>query len=247
MRFRFLVVFALIAALFSGGIQSASAAERDPSWRTGGDSRACSAPIWSDKDPRNGPGAGRRVLIVGDSNTRNTRQMLTKSLRASGWNPTIRCFGGKRIDWGMAQVKDQRQWKGLPDTIVIALGTNDMRWINRSITQQRIKQMLELIGPQKNVVWINTYGLNGDRFSKAKQSWFNKTLDSIAAKYPRVQVLPWAKIAKSSGVKFSGPLHYAHSGNKLRTAETVRFLNDLYGQPVQTRSSSSIFEQHAES
>lgn len=161
MWFRSLAGFTLISALFCGGVQGANALERDPSWRTGGDARACSAPTWSDKDPRTGPGAGRRVLIVGDSNTRSTREMLTKSLRANGWNPTIRCFGGKRLDWGMAQIKDQRQWKALPDTIVIALGTNDMRWIDKSITQQRIKQMLELIGPQRNVVWINTYGLNG--------------------------------------------------------------------------------------
>ena len=125
------VVAIVLGSFLAIGSVSApvGAAESDPKWRTGGDSRACSAPISFDTVGPSGPGVGRRVVVIGDSLTRNSRTILRKSLRKSGWNPTIRCFGGKRLDWGMSQIRDQRKWKGLPKTVVMALGVNDMRWM----------------------------------------------------------------------------------------------------------------------
>lgn len=204
------------------------AAQSDPSWRTGGDSRACSAPISFDKVSPRAPGVGRRVLVIGDSITRNSRTILTKALRKSGWNPTIRCFGGKRLDWGMSQIRDQRRWKGLPETVIIALGTNDMRWIDKATTKARIGKILDQLGPKRLVLWINLYGNNGDRFSKSKQAWFNKTLDKAASGRPNVHVLPWASRAKAADFLMSGPIHYTYKGRVLRTKLTVSYLNRLF-------------------
>jgi hypothetical protein len=214
------------------------AAESDPGWQTGGDSRACSAPRAFDKVSPQGPGIGREVLVIGDSVTRDSRAMLTRSLKSSGWNPTIRCFGGKRIDWGMAQLRDQRDWNGIPETVVIALGTNDMRWIDRAITQSRITKILDQLGPKRSVLWVNLYGGEGDRFSKSKQAWFNKTLSEIASKRPNVSVLPWARQAKSARIPMSGPLHYAHKGLVLRTQLTVDFLNEAFGEVLPPNSNT---------
>ena len=105
------VVAIVLGSFLAIGSVSApvGAAESDPKWRTGGDSRACSAPISFDTVGPSGPGVGRRVVVIGDSMTRNSRTILRKSLRKSGWNPTIRCFGGKRLDWGMSQIRDHRR------------------------------------------------------------------------------------------------------------------------------------------
>lgn len=201
--------------------------ERDPSWRTGGDVRACSAPRWPAEIAKNGPGAGRRVVVIGDSLTRDSQGSLVKSLRKSGWNPTIRCFGGKRLDWVLSQIRDQRDWRGLPQHVVIAMGTNDMRWIARSVTKERINRIIDALGPRRSVVWINTFGGNGDRFSKDKQRWFNITLNKIAKDHPNLSVLQWDSIAARSGVRLVDPLHYSTSGYKLRSRETVALLNSL--------------------
>jgi hypothetical protein len=206
------------------------AAQADPSWRTGGDVRACGAPLSFDVTNPRGPGQGEKVLVIGDSVTRDSRPMLTKALKSSGWNPVIRCFGGKRIDWGMSQLRDQRDWDGIPQTVVIALGTNDMRWIDRSITKARIIKMLDQLGPARNVLWVNLYGGNGDRFSKSKQVWFNRTIKKIASKRPNVRVLPWATHAQAAKIPMSGPLHYAHKGLVLRTKLTVGYLNTAFGE-----------------
>jgi lysophospholipase L1-like esterase len=176
-----------------------------------------------------GPGQGKKVLVIGDSVTRDSRSMLTKALKSAGWNPVIRCFGGKRINWGISQLRDQRVWEGTPNTVVIALGTNDMRWVDRSTTKARINKILNRIGPTRNVLWVNLYGRNGDRFSKSKQKWFNKTIEKIASNRPNVHVLPWDKYAETAKIPMSSPLHYARKGLVLRTKLTVEYLNTAFG------------------
>jgi len=131
--------------------------------------------------------------------------MLTKSLKRSGWNPVIRCFGGKRIDWGIQQIRAQRAWVGLPEIVIVALGTNDMRWIDTATTKTRIEKILDQLGPKRSVLWVNLYGGNGDRFSKSKQAWFNKTLAKIASKRGNVSVLAWAGKAKEAKIPCLAP------------------------------------------
>lgn len=225
------VVFGLIVALLSSLVVSpvSAADNRDPSWRTGGDVRACSAPRWPADIPASGPGAGRRVVVIGDSLTRESQTMLERYLRASGWNPTIRCFGGKRLDWAIDQVRDQRTWRGLPDQVIISMGTNDMRWIDRTVTKSRIHKLLEILGPRRDVMWVNLYGGNGDRFTKDKQRWFNRTVGSFATKYPNLRILEWDSIAAREGVVLADALHYTKSGYRLRARETVALLNSLFG------------------
>ena len=56
--------------------------------------RACRAD-WPDSlNTTPGPGQGRRVLVIGDSLTRNGRKPLKRALREDGWTPTVRCFEG---------------------------------------------------------------------------------------------------------------------------------------------------------
>lgn len=219
----------LSLGLVAAGMPSAVAVSRDPQWRTGGDSRACSAPTWGKDMPASGPGNGRRVLVIGDSLTRESRSNLEKSLRTSGWNPTVRCFGGKRLDWAQAQVRDQRRWKGVPSTVIIAIGTNDMRWISREVTLTRMKSLLNQLGSQRQVLWVNTFGGNGEQFSKVKQRWFNDTLARLASTRSNLTVVPWDQIARREKIRLSSPIHYTTRGYQLRTEATVNALNSTYG------------------
>ncbi len=216
--------------LVAAGMPSAVATSRDLQWRTGGDPRACSAPTWGKDMPAAGPGNGRRVVVIGDSLTRESRSSLEKLLRTSGWNPTVRCFGGKRLDWAQAQVREQRKWKGLPSTVIIAIGTNDMRWISRDVTLARIKSLLHQLGADRQVLWVNTFGGNGEQFSKSKQRWFNDTLARLAATRPHLTVVPWDQIARREKIRLSSPIHYTKPGYQLRSEATVNALNSAYGR-----------------
>jgi hypothetical protein len=224
-------VMAVVFALFVGlAIPSTvQASNLDPSWRTGGDSRACAAPVWSPTSSFTSPGNGRRVLIIGDSLTRESRVDMTRLLRKSGWNPTVRCFGGKRLDWAISQVKAQRKWRGLPQTVIIAMGTNDVRWISGSVTKKRIYSLVDSLGPNRDILWVNAYGRNGDRFSKVKQVWLNKTLETVAKQRPNMAVMRWDQIASQAGIGFSSPIHYNKAGFRFRAEQVVAELNARFG------------------
>lgn len=212
-------VLAAVLSL-SGSIATAAHAvesgpRKDPKWTTEGDPRACSGPIW----PRSlnttaGPGQGRRVLVIGDSLARNGRGPLKKELRKDGWTPTVRCFGGKRLDWAIAQAKRAKELGQLPRTVVIAIGTNDMRWIDRGTTQSRMRQLIDVLGKKRTVLWVDTYASGGDRFTRSKEKWFNRQVKQLAADRKNVHHVVWGNYARSNDVPFADALHYTTSGTR---------------------------------
>lgn len=179
----------------------------DSSWPTRVGTLGCPAPVW-------GQGEGERVLVLGDSLTREGRKPLTRLLRAKGWNPTIRCWGGTRLDWARDQIREAKRADQLPSLVVVALGTNDMRWIDRSRTRARMQSLVDAIGPQRRILWVDTYASGGDRFTKAKQRWFNNEVRRLARENPNVVVAPWGEFAKRAKVRFRDALHYNAAGER---------------------------------
>lgn len=195
--------------------QAADGPRKDPAWSTEGDPRACSAPIWpKTANGTPGPGQGRRVLVIGDSLTREAREPLTRKLRADGWTPTIRCFGGKRLDWAMSQVRRAKAIDQLPDVVVISIGTNDMRWIDRGRTKARMRELVELLGDERTILWVDTYASGGDRFTRDKERWFNRQVRRLATEYDNVHRVDWGDFARAEGVRFATALHYDAKGTR---------------------------------
>jgi hypothetical protein len=196
-----LIAFA-VAVAFLVTASSAIAAERDPAWPKYIGWRGCSAPVWSSTLATGEPGNGTRVLVLGDSNMRRAAPIVKAQLKKLGWTPTIRCWGGKRLDWGREQIARAKKLNQLPDNVVIALGTNDMRWIDRRVTRARMSAIVDQIGPKRNIYWVDTYAQNAERFTKAKQKWFNEEVRELARRNPNVHVVPFGSDAKASGVRF---------------------------------------------
>ena len=88
---------------------------RNPPWD------ACPRPVWPGERSTGMPGGGRRVLVIGDSLTRDSRILTAKGMRRDGWTPTFRCWGSRRLDWGIDQVVRSRQLRQLP--VVLDAGT----------------------------------------------------------------------------------------------------------------------------
>lgn len=206
-----LVLTAALSAALLGALPAQ--AERDPAWTTEGDPRACDAPIWPEALAQGEPGEGRRVLVIGDSLVREARADIQRGLRASGWTPTIRCFGGKRLDWALAQIERARDIDQLPRVVVVAMGTNDMRWIDRSTTRARMERVLRALG-SRTVVWVDTYASGADRFTKDKQRWINRQIGRLARQSDRVHRVRWGAFAEAEGVRFRDGLHYDRAGTR---------------------------------
>jgi len=212
---RVLGVVALCALLIAPAAQADSTWPRNPGWR------GCPTPIYAAPVfPAPEPGQGERVLVIGDSLTRDALPALERALARDGWNPTVRCWGGKRLDWGISQVRRARALDQLPETVVLALGTNDMWRVSPSVTRKRMDQILNILGPKRTVLWVNLHFDGGIAPSRAKEAWFNDQLARQAKQRPNLTVIDWAGTARSAGVRTRDGVHYPVLGSRAR-AEAI--------------------------
>ena len=212
----------LLVRLASTGAQSASytpmaelAKRRDPRWPNRIGWQGCPAPIWPSNVAEGAPGNGRRVLVVGDSLVRESRTRLMTLLRHSGWTPTVRCWGGKRLDWVSGQISRATKIDQLPNTVIVVVGTNDMRWVSRPVTKARMRSLVEQIGSDREILWVNTFASGADRFTRPKERWFNRQLQRLARQHDNVTIVDWSAEARTRGVRFEDGLHYRPKGRRL--------------------------------
>lgn len=227
-----LTLVVAVGAVGGSGAGTASAREKDPAWPSRIGWQGCPAPVWTAELAQGVPGEGRRVLVVGDSHIRNALPAVTSQLRQSGWTPTIRCWGGKRLDWGREQIARAKKLGNLPQIVVIALGTNDMRWIDRNVTRARMSALVKQIGPDRAIFWVDTYAGNADRFTRSKQRWFNAEVRRLADRNPQMHVIPWGSRASRAGVRFVDGLHFRPRDYRYMADLIVDELDRVVGAPA---------------
>lgn len=197
----------------------------DESWPDNPPWDACPAPVWPGELGEGEPGNGRRVLIIGDSLTRESQEAMTEFLYDSGWTPTFRCWGSKRLDWGLDQLERAKAMKQVPEHVLVALGTNDISWEQPATTEARVNTMLDRIGPKRQVLWVDL-DIAYSEFSIARADWFNGMIRKVANERPNVTVVPWEKIARAEGIgRFDG-IHYGPQGYRFRARTLTDALNE---------------------
>ena len=197
----------------------------DNSWPDNPPWDACPAPVWPGQPSDGTPGDGRRVLIIGDSLTRESQESMTEFLVDSGWTPTFRCWGSKRLDWGLDQLKRAKQLDQVPEHVIVALGTNDISWEQPATTESRVNTLLDRIGPKRQVLWVDL-DIAYSEFSIARAEWFNGMIRKVAKERPNVTVVPWEKTARSEKVSRFDGIHYGPQGYRFRARTLTDALND---------------------
>lgn len=158
----------------------------DPEWPQG-DWRSCSSPVWQGSTPQSDPS---RILIIGDSLTRESRDRLETKLDRKGWNPVTRCWGGKGSEWGAEQVKRARTLKQFPRTVVVALGTNDIWWLGVPM-ETAVDRMMKAIGPKRKVYWVNLwFGPNNYGLEEPEEA--NRILNRKQRQYRNLHIIDFA-------------------------------------------------------
>jgi hypothetical protein len=174
------------------------------------------------------PGSGRRVLVIGDSLTRESLTLTAKGMRRSGWTPTFRCWGSRRLDWGIDQVLRARRIGQLPGHVIVALGTNDISWETQETTERRVRTLLERLGSHRTVLWVELH-LTRSAWLDARAAWFNDLLHRLAKQRPNLRVVRWHAVAQANGIRGWDGIHYGPHGYRLR-ARTVLAALDAAGR-----------------
>ena len=205
-----------------------TASSTDPAWPRDTRGDGCTSPVWPHGLRSDAP---RRLLVIGDSLIRNTRSQLESQGRDLGWLPTVRCWGAKGTDWGLAQVRRARQLGQLPRTVVISLGTNDIWWLGLDLGRG-IDAMMTELGPQRRVYWVNLwFGPHGyDRLPPPTAA--NRLLRAKARQYSNLTIIDFAQAfrraeASGSDVGWLDGVHLNAAGDRLR----VRTILESIGTP----------------
>lgn len=190
----------------------------DEAWPVDEKGDGCEAPVW----PAAAPDA-RRVLVIGDSLVRNSRNMLETELAAAGWTPTVRCWGAMGTDWGVQQVERARELDQLPDTVVVSLGTNDVWWLHVPM-ETAIDQMMAALGPNRTVYWVNVWWDPAAYDDLPEPEPVNDILMAKAQEYPNLIVVdiasPLAAALASGEAGWVDGVHVDDGGSWVRT-ETI--------------------------
>lgn len=199
---------------------------------------ACPRPLWPATGAAGSPGQGRRVLLIGDSLTRESRVLTARTLRAHGWTPTFRCWGSRRLDWGLAQVTRARQLRQLPGVVVIALGTNDISWVDEATTARRVDLLLDRLGPKRQVLWVDLH-LTRSAWLNARAARFNAMLREQAEHRRNLTVVSWHRVAAAHRIHGWDGIHYGPGGYRLR-ARVVSAAVDAVAKRLPSPSSAPL-------
>ena len=187
----------------------------DYPWPPNDDGKACSAPVLEN------PGADNIVVLLGDSLIRNSRESISSTLRASGFEPVYVCWGGKTTRWGIDQIGHMRDLGITPQCLVLNLGTNDVKNDGVSTTEleSRLENLLAATSDIAHVMLLDIWA-NTDLAPSTMSD-----VSSTVAMYPQAveatgkgTVISWAAQARSNpGLVGDDGVHDSSEGEGVRT------------------------------
>jgi hypothetical protein len=171
------------------------------------------------------PSAVPVVAVVGDSLAYSAATALDAALRAAGADPVLRVAPGRRIPvWGLnGQISPGLDEAKLlrastPAVWVVQLGTNDIAAepLDRARYQELVTKMLDTIGADVPVVWVNVHRNDRPEASRA----FDDTLRLVARTRPNLTIADWDAVAGHEPVLAADGIHLDAAGAD-RFVETI--------------------------
>lgn len=205
------------------------AVSQDGDWADypwGSDGLECPPPATS---PAAGssPGDPGVVVVLGDSLVRDSRDAIASSLANYGMSAQFVCWGGKNLEWGVAQVETMRSLSLLPTCLVINLGTNDLKGTTANgladavpLTTVGVRLQNILLG-SADITHVFAVDIAADLslapstmadVDEAPQVWQNAVSATGIG-----EVIPWAAITESDpSLIGSDGIHDSGSGQQTR-------------------------------
>ncbi|MFG1907648.1 GDSL-type esterase/lipase family protein [Kribbella sp. NPDC048928] len=123
-------------------------------------------------------------------------------------------------DWSgqpaTAAVDALEQWShhyGLPNRIVMAVGTNDI--FDPPAFTAQVERALRIAGPNRTVYWVNVYASRIKVAAPLRQAdlansaWINQQLEAAVAQHPNLRIIDWSGFLESQPNR---PAQYLRDG-----------------------------------
>lgn len=139
-------------------------------------------------------------LIIGDSIANGSLQTVVQRLRRThsavcAWD----AWSGRPTEGAANALADHRAAFGLPSTIIVISGSNDI--FNPPLFAAQARRVLAVAGTGRRVIWVNVFA----RRTAAKRyaadvrnsARINAALGAVAARQSNVQVIDWYRFITS--------------------------------------------------
>ncbi|HET7487402.1 MAG TPA: GDSL-type esterase/lipase family protein [Acidimicrobiales bacterium] len=155
----------------------------------------------------------REAFVVGDSLTVGTEPWLDRALQVRGWDLSgVDARVGRGVDEGLAVLR--KEGATLPDTVVIALGTNNPG-AGASTVRNWLRSARRIAG-KRRVVWVNTCIADKEARPLAASRRLNAALAQYADWYG-VELADWCTFAADRDITpRADGVHYDTAGYKIR-------------------------------
>ncbi|WP_405062592.1 hypothetical protein OG474_13385 [Kribbella sp. NBC_01505] len=141
---------------------------------------------------------GNGVFMFGDSIAVQDGPALEAQVAAQTSKPiAVHDWSGQPASAAVDALAEWSRKFGLPDRIVMAVGTNDI--FEPAAFATEVEQAMKLAGPQRTVYWVNVHANRFDKSAavqsadRANSAVINQALDKAAERYPNLRVVRWSE------------------------------------------------------
>ncbi|TDD45723.1 hypothetical protein E1263_38060 [Kribbella antibiotica] len=138
------------------------------------------------------------VFMFGDSIAVQDGPALEKLVAAQTGTPVaVHDWSGQPASAAVDALAEWSREYGLPDRIVMAVGSNDI--FEPSAFATEVEQAMKIAGPKRTVYWVNVHAGRFDASAavqsadRANSVLINKSLDRAAARHRNLHVVRWSE------------------------------------------------------
>jgi len=138
------------------------------------------------------------IFMFGDSIAVQDGDALEHQLAAqTGDSIAVHNWSGQPTSAAVDALAEWSQNYGLPDRILMAVGTNDI--FDPPAFGAQVERAMNLAGPDRTVYWVNVEVSRFRRSAemqaadRANSAWINQQLEEAAQRHPNLRIIHWAE------------------------------------------------------
>ncbi|MFD7156477.1 hypothetical protein ACFV9C_17890 [Kribbella sp. NPDC059898] len=154
------------------------------------------------------------VFMFGDSIAVQDGSALERLLADRSGDPiAVHDWSGQPASAAVDALEDWSRSYGLPNRIVMAVGTNDI--FDPPAFTEQVERALRIAGPDRTVYWVNVYASRTKQPAAirdadlANSTWINQQLQQAALLHPNLRIVEWSEFLNAQP---DGPTQYLRDG-----------------------------------